>query len=639
MAIAQGAGADLIKDEKPPFKLSYPYPSIPSIPTRITTLDHLSYLQLLGQGAQGAVYLVHDQRTNERLALKVIDMPHDQNNLYMVKHERNAAVFSQMKDIQGAVKIKEVFQDSGRGFILMRQGRVTLEDECRAYNYQIPFSRICFVILDLVCSLIDMHSVGMIHRDIKPENILISAEGRVWLADFGMSHFGSEYARGYCGTYEYMAPEVKHGSYDGRADVWSLGVMLHLLLLNRLPFDHEDRTKIPDIAASTPLSFKPGEVSPDAEDLLTRMLTVDPNHRITINEVSEHLFFEEFFMYCSEAELESSKLLPESLRQPLTVTYDDLKPMRSVIKASERPEHVLSSYDWVAEKWAVNPKDVVPLPAPERLDLDLGIFGKKHSGIFDFKAGLVLPGSERLQVKIPRPALVPRFNGKLKKISVPTFPHANSSTSAYLDVLSAELPTNGGNNHANAAFLGVLAYPTGQNNHNSSPPRTLAYPTYPTPHVAAIEEPLKNRRLEYPKYFQPIQIASPQIPATLNFPVAAYQLTSDTATSQHVIDPMGHYNYLMYPEYNNYSDLKLPSIQPLLGSSFVPSTKRKRSGSSSFEDSRGMPRRKVISDLNFDYLASSISASVILHGYSSKTWSPEEPKRLRYFSERMPIAV
>jgi serine/threonine protein kinase len=365
---------DLLESTKPLRKATNPFrhtpPPLPlatplSHPQRPTTLDHLSCLKLLGQGAQGAVYRVHDHRTNERLALKIINMPHDMNNLFMVIHERNASVFAMEQQMNGVVKVKEIFQDSGRCFILMRLGRATLSDEIQAYDHRMPLRRIAFIMRDLVVSLSDMHSKGMIHRDIKPDNVLLDSHGRACLADLGLAHFGAGSAAGFCGTCEYMAPEVKYGYYGPQADVWSLGVLFYYLVIKRLPFFHTDRTMIPDVASRTPLPLDPDEVPFCVSNLLHRMLTVDPNQRITMDKIKEHHFFSWIIKMCSAEDLQSAQALPPSLCQPPQEVYADAKPMRHVVEPTKYPGHILPGYDWTSKNWTVDPMDVVPLPMPK----------------------------------------------------------------------------------------------------------------------------------------------------------------------------------------------------------------------------------------------------------------------------------
>mmetsp|Transcript_27258 Transcript_27258/g.63690 ORF Transcript_27258/g.63690 Transcript_27258/m.63690 type:complete len:586 (-) Transcript_27258:245-2002(-) len=141
------------------------------------------------------------------------------------------------------------------------------------------------------------HSLGVAHRDLKPENILLErkADGahRIRLADFGLATLmrAGEMLSTACGSPHYVAPEILKilnfdatARYDGRkADVWSLGVILYVLLCYKLPFEAESTVLLyKKIRRGSP-SF-PAHLSPAARDLLTRMLKVSAEQRTTLDQ-------------------------------------------------------------------------------------------------------------------------------------------------------------------------------------------------------------------------------------------------------------------------------------------------------------------------------------------------------------------
>ena len=88
-----------------------------------------------------------------------------------------------------------------------------------------------------------LHTKGYIYRDLKPENLLMDEKGYIYLSDFGLVKLlkPNEKANSFCGTPEYMAPEVIiNEGYDRCADWWSLGILLYELIFNSLPFYHEN---------------------------------------------------------------------------------------------------------------------------------------------------------------------------------------------------------------------------------------------------------------------------------------------------------------------------------------------------------------------------------------------------------------
>lgn len=145
-----------------------------------------------------------------------------------------------------------------------------------------------------VCEAIAyMHKKKILHRDLKPENILLSEERTVKLCDFGWSAQCSKIRMTFCGTYEYMAPEIfAHKRYDERIDIWSLGVLLYELLHGYSPFKGESAIHIYKNMLKGECQFKQ-DIDPLAKDLISRILRVKPEDRISINDILSHKYFTE----------------------------------------------------------------------------------------------------------------------------------------------------------------------------------------------------------------------------------------------------------------------------------------------------------------------------------------------------------
>ncbi|EXF81500.1 hypothetical protein CFIO01_10323 [Colletotrichum fioriniae PJ7] len=149
-----------------------------------------------------------------------------------------------------------------------------------------------FLFRQMMSALQYCHSFNICHRDLKPENILLTPDNKVKIADFGMAalHQSSEHRLvTACGSPHYAAPELlKHKHYRGdKADIWSLGVILYALLAACLPFDD------PDIGALLQKTKRgiyeiPDFLSPEAKDLIRRMLVANPDTRISIKEMWQH---------------------------------------------------------------------------------------------------------------------------------------------------------------------------------------------------------------------------------------------------------------------------------------------------------------------------------------------------------------
>lgn len=135
------------------------------------------------------------------------------------------------------------------------------------------------------------HHFNICHRDLKLENILLDQNSRVKIADFGFAALqppGWKLARS-CGTPHYAAPEVvAGGEYNGPpADIWSCGVILFALLNGHVPFDDDDPMMILE-KVKIGKYIMPMSMSPEAQDLVHRILNVNPEERITMKEIWKH---------------------------------------------------------------------------------------------------------------------------------------------------------------------------------------------------------------------------------------------------------------------------------------------------------------------------------------------------------------
>uniref|UniRef100_I2CPC4 RAC serine/threonine-protein kinase n=1 Tax=Nannochloropsis gaditana (strain CCMP526) TaxID=1093141 RepID=I2CPC4_NANGC len=163
-----------------------------------------------------------------------------------------------------------------------------------------PRSR--FYSAEITLALEHVHKLDIVYRDLKPENVLLDARGHVRLTDFGLSKEGisgnTSGAHSFCGTPEYLAPEILNRQGHGRAvDWWSLGALLYEMLTGLPPFYCRDREKLFEKIRNAELTF-PKFVSPPARSVLTGLLTRDPALRLGSGptdaaEVKTHPFFGE----------------------------------------------------------------------------------------------------------------------------------------------------------------------------------------------------------------------------------------------------------------------------------------------------------------------------------------------------------
>lgn len=238
---------------------------------------------LIGDGAMASVYKASDENGN-LFALKVPDAKGFKNKEFYDRFCHEARICSEL-DHKSIVRAFDFsLGDASKAFIAMEliNGR-GLDEEMASSEIR---DRILAYSLEISEALEYLHAHGIIHRDIKPSNIMITDDGHVKIADFGISK-ASDFTRltatgAFMGTPAYMAPEQIDGkNADGRADLYSLGAIIYEALSGRLPFEGTDpvRTAIKKLTeAPAPLEEESGRLK-GLDKLAMRLLKTDPDER------------------------------------------------------------------------------------------------------------------------------------------------------------------------------------------------------------------------------------------------------------------------------------------------------------------------------------------------------------------------
>lgn len=269
-------------------------------PVSAPRLDSFKLIKVVGKGSFGKVFLVREIKTQEMFALKVLrkDNIIKRNQVEHTRTERSVLGYVNHPFIVG---LKMAFQSKEKLFFVLDYcaGGELFFHLCKVGKFS--ESRASFYAAEIVLALEYIHQLDIVYRDLKPENVLLDARGHVRLTDFGLSKEGitnsSSGANSFCGTPEYLAPEILNRQGHGRAvDWWSLGALLYEMLTGLPPFYCRDRERLFEKIRRGHLEY-PRSLSSRAQLLLRGLLTKDPTKRLGSGEddavpIKSHLFFQ-----------------------------------------------------------------------------------------------------------------------------------------------------------------------------------------------------------------------------------------------------------------------------------------------------------------------------------------------------------
>ncbi|KAI9509269.1 kinase-like domain-containing protein [Russula earlei] len=259
--------------------------------------------ECVGKGASGHVKIARHRRTGQLAAIKILPLDfvfgsRTSLNTRQAKVDKQRLgidreiIMMKLMNHPNIMRIYDVYEGDKELYLILEyvEGG-ELFDFLVNRGKLSPLDALAYF-KQIIYGLNYAHAFSIIHRDLKPENILIHSLNPplIKIADWGMAAFAppSLELETSCGSPHYASPEIVHGhKYSGTAtDIWSCGVILFALLTGRLPFDDKN--------------FKTGKydmpvwVEPQAQDLISRMLTVDASQRITIPEILLHPWFTQY---------------------------------------------------------------------------------------------------------------------------------------------------------------------------------------------------------------------------------------------------------------------------------------------------------------------------------------------------------
>ncbi|KAM9651783.1 ribosomal protein S6 kinase alpha-5 isoform X2 [Harpia harpyja] len=274
-------------------------------------IENFELLKVLGTGAYGKVFLVrkvsgHD--AGKLYAMKVLKKATIVQKAKTTEHTRTERqVLEHIRQSPFLVTLHYAFQTDTKLHLILDYINGGELFTHLSHRERFSESEVQIYIGEIVLALEHLHKLGIIYRDIKLENILLDSDGHVVLTDFGLSKEfltdENERAYSFCGTIEYMAPDIVRGGdtgHDKAVDWWSVGVLMYELLTGASPFTVDGEKNSQAEISRRILKSEPPypqEMSALSKDIIQRLLMKDPKKRLgcgptDADEIKQHPFFQ-----------------------------------------------------------------------------------------------------------------------------------------------------------------------------------------------------------------------------------------------------------------------------------------------------------------------------------------------------------
>lgn len=243
--------------------------------------------ELVGVGGMANVYKGVDLKNQRVVAVKVLREEFLENPelVYRFKNESKAI---SILDHPGIVKVFDVSVTDKLQYIVMEYiDGITLKEYMTRRGEPLTWKEVVHFTEQILDALDHAHRKGVVHRDIKPQNIMLLADGKVKIMDFGIARFSRAESQMVSnkaiGSVHYISPEQAKGDVtDAKADIYSVGIMLYEMLSGKLPFESDDAVSVA-IKQISDKAVPLGQIAPDVpqalQDITARAMAKDPNRR------------------------------------------------------------------------------------------------------------------------------------------------------------------------------------------------------------------------------------------------------------------------------------------------------------------------------------------------------------------------
>lgn len=329
-------------------------------------LDDFNFLAVLGKGNFGKVMLAEEKKTNGLYAIKVLKKEFiiDNDEVESTRSEKRVFLAAARERHPFLLGLHSCFQTETRVYFVMEYvsgGDLMLHIQRKQFSLR----QAKFYASEVLLALEYFHANGIIYRDLKLDNILLTLDGHVKVADYGLCKEEMWYGNTtstFCGTPEFMAPEILLEQRYGRAvDWWAFGVLTYEMLLGQSPFRGDDEDEIFDaILEDEPLY--PITMPRDAVSILQKLLTRDPTRRLgSGKEDAEEIKKQPFFKDVNFDDVMNKRIPPpyfptingsadtSNFDEEFTREQPTLTPVHGQLSSKDQAE--FNGFSWVAA-WA-----------------------------------------------------------------------------------------------------------------------------------------------------------------------------------------------------------------------------------------------------------------------------------------------